>query len=274
MLPYITILGHDITSYSICALIGIAISTVYVSFTVKNRNDLDSVQLVNIAVISGLGAFIGAHILFSITKRDMFLFALSNSDRVFSSFRSFVNSFLDIFGGMVFYGGLLGGIIAGIYYIKHLRHICLNPWVYADIYAPAIPLFHIFGRVGCFLGGCCYGIESNWGFTYHIAPVPEANNVVRIPIQLIEAGINFIIFLILHKMNKKEHPDGMIMLYYLIMYSFVRFILEFYRGDTIRGIWLGLSTSQWISLGLFVVSINILIQKKYLSKKSQKSHIL
>ncbi len=253
MLPSVSILGHDIGSYTICAVIGMIVASTYVIFSVRGRKDLDSVQLMNIAAVSVLGAFAGAHLLFAFTKVDIIVGIVSGQRSGIEGLGSFVKTFLEIFGGMVFYGGLIGGFVSGVYYVKHLDHIKLEPMVYADVYAPAIPLFHVFGRIGCFLGGCCYGIESRWGFAYNSAPVPESNGVVRLPIQLIESAGNLLIFVILHHISKKEHLKGSVFLSYILMYSSMRFVVEFFRGDSVRGFFLWLSTSQWISVILFLL---------------------
>ena len=73
-----------------------------------------------------------------------------------------------------------------------------------DFLAPIIPLFHFFGRIGCFLSGCCYGIESKIGFTYKYSLVESANNVNRFPIQLVEVSYNMIIFVVLTILYKKS----------------------------------------------------------------------
>ncbi len=254
MLPAITIFGHDIGSYSICAAIGIFMAALYEYFSLRGRKDLDDVQLINTAAVAGMGAFIGAHLLFAVTKLQTLFSAIVNYRQTFSSLISFLQTFIDIFGGMVFYGGLIGGFITGIYYLTHLKHIHPDPILYADAYAPAIPLFHVFGRIGCFLSGCCYGMECKWGFMYHNAPSPEANDVTRLPIQLIEATGNLIIFFILHRLSKKPLKKGILFASYILMYSVMRFTLEFFRGDTVRGFLIGLSTSQWISIILFTIA--------------------
>ncbi|MCR4596712.1 MAG: prolipoprotein diacylglyceryl transferase [Lachnospiraceae bacterium] len=258
MLPTVSIFGYDVGTYTICSVIGMMVASLYVFFRVKGRSDLDSVQLINLAAISGLGAFFGAHILFAFTKRNIVIMVISDPSRFFTDFEQSLQVLLNIFGGMVFYGGLIGGLIAGIYYSKHLKHMNLDTWLYADVYAPAIPLFHMFGRVGCFLGGCCYGIENKWGFVYHSAPIPESNGVVRLPIQLIEATGNLLLFLFLHILSKRSHRKGVLMPSYIAMYSIMRFTLEYYRGDSIRGFYGCFSTSQWISIMLLIVSVVVL----------------
>ncbi|MCR5266957.1 MAG: prolipoprotein diacylglyceryl transferase [Lachnospiraceae bacterium] len=255
MFPTFSIFGYEIGMYSVCAIIGMVVAVIYEYFALKDRKDIDRVQVVNVAVVAGLGVFLGAHLLFAVTKwRDLFS-AISDYRQTFSSFQNAMKVFLGIFGGMVFYGGLLGGIVAGVWYIRRLKHIRLDPVVYADAYAPAIPLFHVFGRIGCFLGGCCYGMECRWGFVYHDAPIPESNGVVRLPIQLIESAANLLLFFILHRMSKKKPFRGKLICSYLIMYAPMRFVLEFFRGDVARGFLFQLSTSQWISILILIAAV-------------------
>lgn len=256
MFPTIYILGKEVSTYSIAAIIGIAVAVFYIWRKVRNNNDIDKIQIVNIPAMAFIGAFISAHIMYGITHLDKLWWCIIHGNRVFESFESFIFYFTDIFGGMVFYGGLLGGIAVGAIYCKKLK---LDTMFYADIFAPAIPLFHAFGRIGCFLGGCCYGIECSWGFIYQNSSIPEANGVRRLPIQLIESAGDIIIFVILVILSHKKLKKGILFLLYLIMYGVLRIITEFFRGDEIRGFLFGISTSQWISAILIVVSSIILI---------------
>lgn len=132
--------------------------------------------------------------------------------------------------------------------------------LWASLTAPAIPLFHVFGRVGCFLGGCCYGLPSAWGFVYRYSPVAEANGVSRFPVQLVEAAWNLVLFLLLARLQRRGR-DRLLPLY-LALYAPARFLLEFLRGDAYRGIFLGLSTSQWISLFLFPAALYALLRPR------------
>lgn len=257
MFPYLSIFGYQVGTYMICTLVGILFATVYVGVATRKRTDLDSIQLVNVPVVAGLGALVGAHLLFGLTNWRTVWQGLQDSSTTFSSLLSALNFFLANFGGMVFYGGLIGGLIAGFLYGRHMKLDCI---FYADIYTPAIPLFHVFGRIGCFFGGCCYGIENEWGFVYTNAPIAESNGVIRLPIQLIEAGGNLILFFVLHMLSKRKPPKGVIFSLYLILYPMMRFTTEFFRGDEIRGFFLWFSTSQWISMLLFLVGILLLIR--------------
>ena len=165
-----------------------------------------------------------------------------------------------VFGRRKFYL-LIGAVIAVFIHTKFSKSIKREQVL--DIFAISIPLFHVFGRIGCALGGCCYGIESEFGYTiYNNYLLPEVNGVNRFPVQLTEAAINLIIFLILLFMYKRNRMQEKLIYCYMIMYPIARFILEFLRGDIIRGIWFGLSTSQWISIILFVFAISKLIYFK------------
>ena len=145
--------------------------------------------------------------------------------------------------GFVFYGGLFGAILAVKLYAKVFR---LNGRYFLDQIAPAFPLFHFWGRIGCFFAGCCYGKPADWGIAMQQTP-----DVPRIPIQLIEAGCLLVIFTgLLLLQRRRAHAPALRI--YLISYAVCRFTLEFFRGDELRGIWLGLSTSQWISLAIIL----------------------
>ena len=111
-----------------------------------------------------------------------------------------------IFGGSVFYGGLIGGIIAALITIK-IKKLPLG--AFADIITLCIPAFHAFARVGCFLSGCCYGIESEFGFTAHgNTLVPDVNDVSRFPVQLLEAVLNLVLFAALIFLYKRISGKG------------------------------------------------------------------
>ena len=106
------------------------------------------------------------------------------------------------------------------------------------------------------IAGCCYGIESKVGFTVHGNTVnPSINGVNRFPVQLVEALCNLLIFILLFVLHRKGKFKNRLLVVYFFVYPVVRFILEFFRGDEIRGFIFGLSTSQIISILLFVFAL-------------------
>lgn len=153
-----------------------------------------------------------------------------------------------IHGGIVFYGGMIGVLIGGVVFAL-VRHRNIRETL--DYIAPSIPLFHIFGRIGCAFAGCCYGYECSWGIINTKFP-----GVTFFPVQLIESGCNLLILIVILIVQRIRKTDRYSIEMYLIGYSVCRFILEFCRGDMGRGIWPdGLSTSQHIALIIIVITI-------------------
>ena len=145
--------------------------------------------------------------------------------------------------GYVFYGGLLGVILAIYLYAKNDSD--LRGRIYRMV-VPAFPLFHGFGRIGCFMAGCCYGVK--------LATPAELLGIFtldKLPVQLIEAGFEFLLFAAL-LFCEKEQPKTDTLQIYLVTYAIFRFCIEFLRGDAIRGIFLGFSTAQWVSLAIVI----------------------
>ncbi len=255
MFPQFTVFGRHFGSYAVLSAIG-ALLCGFLFFWMIKRRGLNDNHAIAFFLWLVPGAFLGAHLLYGITQvKNWHLLWQA------SSAREFFSAFMTVFGGMVFYGGLIGGIVTALIVIHAMK---LPLAVYADCMAPILPLFHGIARVGCFLGGCCYGIESSFGFAARENPfAPEVVGVTRFPVQLLESGCNLLLagalFLLLQK--EKTHPAlrGKLFPIYLLSYAVIRFGDEFLRGDAIRGFWGPLSTSQWISLGIFVASLTVLL---------------
>lgn len=218
------------------------------------REGLDPDRFLDMGVYLLIAAIAGSRVLYVITE-----------------FREFANKPLEMFaiwnGGLVFYGGLIAAVPMGLWYV---RKYSLPAWNSADIMAPYIALGHGFGRMGCFFAGCCYGAACNSPISVtftdprSLAPL----NVPLFPTQLVEAGGEFLIFGALLILWRYKKFDGQIFSAYLLFYSMLRFVIEFYRGDAIRGVYFNgmVSTSQIIASGLFVVSLFMLWrfgQKKF-----------
>lgn len=195
MIPSFPLLGRTFTIYPLMALVGMFVSGIYACRSAKRagQNEDDMIVLL---LVSSLGVFLGMHLLYGLVGISQWPQLLAQ----IHSPASFFQVMATIWGGSVFYGGLLGGILAGAVYLRR-KGRPLDLW--ASLTAPAIPLFHVFGRVGCFLGGCCYGLPSAWGFVYRYSPVAEANGVSRFPVQLVEAAWNLVLFLLLARLQRR-----------------------------------------------------------------------
>ncbi len=248
MYPIIELAGKEIGTYALFAIAGFVICGLFASRRARVY-DIGSEDIVILILCIAGGLLIGGHILYGIT--NIFKICAAFARLTEFNLKIVVQILAVGFGGSVFYGGFLGACAAiGIYsrFCKRVRRADLF-----DLLAVCTPLFHTFGRIGCFFGGCCYGIESAFGFiVYDNKLSPDINGVVRFPVQLLESLLNLIIFLILARLLKKERLKGKLIYIYMMLYPIVRFATEFLRGDEIRGIWFGFSTSQWISAVLFI----------------------
>lgn len=166
-----------------------------------------------------------------------------------------------IAGGQVFYGGLLAGILGGMLGAK-LAKVRLADM--ERVLIPMLPLGHALGRIGCVLAGCCHGMAYD-GFLALRYP----NSVLGLPpeqgyfpVQILEAVANVGISGVLLLLDQKTRREWDLTLWYLLLYGIVRFGTEFLRGDELRGIWFGISTSAWISLGLVLLCGSLLVLRR------------
>ena len=166
--------------------------------------------------------------------------------------------------GFVVYGGIIGGILAGWLYCRVKQ---ADFWKYFDLIMPSVALAQGFGRIGCLLAGCCYGRETDSLFSITFRNSDFApNHVSLIPTQIYSSILDFLNFGVLLYIAKRKKNDGQVAACYLIFYSIGRFVLEFFRGDLIRGSVGVFSTSQFISLFILAAGLMILAVRSGLKK--------
>jgi len=152
-------------------------------------------------------------------------------------------------GGLVFYGGFLGALAALALLARRKREPLLS---LADFCVTALPLGHAFGRIGCFLNGCCHGRNV-------VHPDFFAFGLRQYPVQLYEAAFNLVLYVLLLRVALRREttahaPHGTLLALYLIYYPVGRFLLEFLRGD--ERLRLGaLDAAQYLSLGLMLTGL-------------------
>lgn len=164
-------------------------------------------------------------------------------------------------GGWVVFGGILGGILGGYLYCRWQKLSVLD---YFDTALPAVALAQGFGRIGCFFAGCCYGAPTDsWiGITFTNSDFAP-NGIPLIPTQLISSALDFLLFFFLIWYDKnKQKRSGETTILYLILYSAGRFVLEFFRGDAVRGSVGVLSTSQFIGLGTLAAGVILYLVRR------------
>lgn len=231
------------TAYGYGLMIAIGIVTAFWSSMYRaKRCGLDADGLFNMGIIGLVGGLIGAKLLYYITE----LPALAEDPSLLLNFNE----------GFVVYGGLIGGFAAPYIYagVKKLPF-----WRYLDIAVAGVAAAQGFGRIGCFLAGCCYGRETDsiFGVVFPeggLAPV----GVKLIPTQLISSAGDFLIAGILVLAARRLKKSGMVSGLYLILYSAGRFAVEFLRDDP-RGTVGPMSTSQFIAI--FILALGIVIME-------------
>ena len=181
-------------------------------------------------------------------------------------------------GGLVFYGGVLGGIAAVFLFARLQRRPALQV---LDLCAAALPLGHAFGRLGCFLNGCCHGAvhEGAAAVCYPAGSLPwraqlaagdisaaAAQSAPVWPTQLIEAAANLALFAAMCFLAKRHPRHGTVTAAYLMLYAAIRFHTEFLRGDARMSVG-PFSIGQFISLLLFGAGAGLLWFQGYSARR-------
>jgi len=232
-----------IHGYGMMIAIGFVFAIIMSYFRAKAYG-LRKYAIIDIALLAIIFGFLGAKLLY-----------------VFVEYKAFFLKPLSVLGsdGFVVYGGIIGGVTAAVIYCRKKNISFMS---YFDLAMPAVAVAQGFGRIGCFLAGCCYGCESTFlGVIFPEGSIAPAG-VPLLPTQLISSAGNFLIALVLVLCARKIKTRGHIGALYLLLYGVGRFIIEFFRND-VRGSVGTLSTSQFISI-FFVIGavVMFVINKK------------
>lgn len=162
---------------------------------------------------------------------------------------------------------------AAIFVIYLCRKPRLDYFKIVDILIPYLAMAHAFGRLGCLAAGCCFGkpTDFGWGIVFPTNSMTHSQYLVDglvaahehplpvHPTQLYESGAEILMFaaLLLFRTRKRFH--GQLFLAWLACYSIIRSFIETLRGDTERGLYYGLSNSQWISLGVAITAVTLFV---------------
>jgi phosphatidylglycerol:prolipoprotein diacylglycerol transferase len=242
MRPILFHLGAvSVPSYGALLVLGVS-AAVLVAALRARRHGLRRDDVLALGALAFGGGVVGAWLLFVVTNLGE---VLREPALVFR------------LRGMVFYGGLVGGAAACAVYARLVR---IPLAAVADLTALVMPLGHAVGRVGCFLAGCCFGSESHGPLAVRLPGAvldPGLAAATVHPVQLYEAGGLLLLFgLLLAFERRPGRPPFALTLVYLLGYSGLRFVVELFRGDAIRGFVVPgiLSTSQAIALVVAVAA--------------------
>lgn len=246
MITYFNFFGKAIPAYGCLIVSGIIIANI-LGFRLAKIRGLDINDLIILEAYGLLGGFAGAKILYLIVSfKDINWSMITDFD--------YFNQIM--LGGFVFFGGLILGF--GTVWLAGRLH-SIDSSVYIRTFICFVPFIHGFGRIGCFCAGCCYGIPYNGLFAVTFPHDSYAvSDISLFPVQLLEAFLLFIIsglvcWILLCKESKFTVEI------YVCLYSVVRFFLEYLRFDDVRGKLGLLTTSQWISVFLFISSASLIL---------------
>ena len=200
--------------------------------------------------------FLGSFLSSWLGAKLLFIYASANGE--FANYTASASFWLG--GGFVFLGGLIAGLLFIYIYSFVLKKIKFTDLSYV---LPGLALGHGVGRIGCFLAGCCFGKQCDLSISIFM------HGSERHAVQLYEALSLFALGLILHRMIMKKNDSKIVLGTYLVGYGVLRFTLEFFRGDKVRGSFLEiLSTSQILSLLIFILGSLILFKNNGLTKRN------
>lgn len=167
-------------------------------------------------------------------------------------------------GGLSLHGGLVGGLLAGIWFCKKRR---LAFWNFADLLTPSVMLGQAVGRGACTLNGCSYGKPTRlpWAITFTDPASQAPHNIPLHPTQFYEMSTDALIFFVLWNLRKKTWFDGQLFLVYAMTYAVARFVLEFFRGDSLMVAGL-VPVPQVFSVLLFITAVSLYLQRHSVSK--------
>jgi len=215
----------------------------YLSKYLYSKYEIDNKGLTGLFLGTFISAWIGAKV---------FFLYFSSQHKIYQYL--YANYFW-LGGGFVFYGGFVFG---GFFYLLYSLIFKKIDFENTKFLIPGIAFGHAIGRIGCFLTGCCFGKQCDLPWKIY-----SNGNYVH-PVQLYEAISLIILGFLCLRWIFKNKSNFQIITNYILLYSTARFIIEFFRGDDIRGLhWSSFSTSQIISIILIIFSILL----KYFFKK-------
>ncbi|NLC89965.1 MAG: prolipoprotein diacylglyceryl transferase [Clostridiaceae bacterium] len=233
--PFVSVGRLSLPTYGIMMVLAFIVAG-FIFYLLAPRADLPRADAFNLLALIMVGGVVGAKVFYLLTLIPYWrAIAAAGWQAALELIAS---------GGMVFYGGLLGGLLMLAGYLRKYKLPFLPT---LDIAAAALPAGHAIGRLGCFSVGCCYGLPSKHGILMpHSLIAPR--DVPLVPTQLIESAFCLLLAVVLYLILRRKPRPGLVTSLYLVAYSIFRFVIEFWRGDVLRGFIGPFSLSQWISL--------------------------
>lgn len=252
MAPILIRIGPiPIYSYGLMLAISFILG-IYLAQRVAKRQGLPAKKIEDLGFWVLIGAVLGARLLYIVFHA-----------------REFSPSPLSIIkiweGGLMFFGGFLGAVVAALAFLKKHRMPILKT---GDLVAPIIGLGEFFTRIGCFLNGCCFGHPTDlpWGMKFPFRSAAGQLQAHLHPTQLYSSIFGLLLFFYLGWRLKKRPRTGQVFGEFLIGYGAFRFLVDFVRYyENAANFWV----NQSIALGVITAGIIVLAG---ISKKKARTH--
>lgn len=246
--------SFSIRWYGVMAALGLLAATLILN---SNRKyiGMTKEQCSNAVMVALIAGILGARIFYVVQFFDLYrnnLFEIVRIDR----------------GGLVYYGGFILAVLSLIFYSRIAKIDIIRLW---DGFTPALAVAHAFGRIGCFLNGCCYGKPTSLflGVVYPDGsePARRYGDAALHPVQLYEAGENLLCAVLYFYLVRKA-PRGVAGASYLIIYGILRFVNELARGDH-KLIWNLFTPAQLI--GIVLIAAGSIMMTFFLRRREKTS---
>lgn len=238
------IYGLKVYGYGLMIAIGI-IAAIYIGERVSKKKDIKPDDVFTLSIYVIIGGILGGKLLYILVE-----------------IKQFINDpyeFIHTMGsGFVIYGSIIGGVVAAYIFCRQKE---LKFLMVLDLLIPAVAIAQGFGRIGCFLAGCCYGkvTDSFLGVSFNSPFTPD--HFERYPTQIFSSIFDFALGILLLGYwfkTKDKKTSGNVFALYLIIESTGRFMIEFLRDDP-RGSIGPFSTSQFIGIFGFLIGVVMFI---------------
>jgi phosphatidylglycerol:prolipoprotein diacylglycerol transferase len=265
MRPWLFFIGDlGVPAYWALLMIGF-MAAFYLSWWMARRARIDGNRILDLNLIILLCGVLGARLMHVLVEED----PLKPGEPILFHYLQHPLEILNVTNGLAFYGGLLVAVPVAVWFIRRRD---LGVGRVADIAGVCIPLGLVFGRLGCFLAGCCHGKPTDlpWGVVFtDPASLARPLNVPLHPTQLYSSAFALLLFVLMWAGYRRwKRFDGQVFLWFVALYSSGRFLIEFLRNDN-RGMFFSrsVSASQVVALPLMAVALFLLF---YLGRKARK----
>jgi phosphatidylglycerol:prolipoprotein diacylglycerol transferase len=215
------------------------------------KHDIDETRIIDLGIVILISSVVGSRLLYVLTHLGEYETDWLGVFRVWE-------------GGLIFYGGLIAGIVFGILYLMRKKMPVLRV---TDLVAPQIALGIALARVGCFFNGCCFGEASNLPWACKFPPDSQAGwvmgGVAIHPTQIYSAIANLALFIVLRRMLSRSYRPGTVFGSFLMLYGGWRFVIDnlrhYEQSMRVGALWGGLTYNQIASIIMIVVGLLLLL---------------